>query len=909
MESPKKASVKHIEFHLHREKALTRDLDARCKAFQAQISQLEQDKAELRREKLSLAEDAKKISKLDERVHALLKEIEAKDGIINQMRTAVAEAKSETDTIRYNANTSIASWKVAEEQWISEQSTLNDCINEQKTQIETLQNILNKKHDKLEEIVGNLKKEAERVERINLIRDRLEKELQGLNERLESLQNRNLELGQSIYKLNLDRDQMRETLDYKDTEVKTLEACIAKHLSTEEKLEQMINSLNDRINSARMINLEGKSEKEKLLCDIVDARKENQRLIMQIETLKRDLELSSQTQTMLQKSLDDFRKKYQTEREDLKERQLEVRKHELTISQLTLDLKKSENQCAEWSFRCTSMEKELQQLKEGTRKLKDSAVILQEENKDLKERIEEMKAKLNQNDEEVVLKCTQLEDHIEGLTSDLESMEKQVKDRQEIINDLTNQIGLINEKNTMYHNKILEESGTSEGLQNEIVRQFNEAQLSAREVFTLRCMSEKQEQVMAHLNNIISIFDTERVSLFSLLVLSQSESLSRQKKMDDLASTIASREAICGELQARAEAQSMEVQTLQTKLVEQDNRCTAHTQEMENLRTQLTTTCSLTEEKQQANEKLISGMLRLENEKQEQAERWALKLDQQKRFISTILSQEKTAISIFDEKLSSFHLCAMEKIECFEQVIGVFLEDTHSHLREEVKAKRNALLRGKEMSAFIEEIKASSNSNLIAAMEKQNMLQQKIDTLVKQLQAAKTETKQTEIHLNALLLRFENEQKAAGVFKKESQKALKDEKTRLEEMEKRNRKLRDGLEYEIKRKCEYKVALEEVKRLREEGERYRMKEKETATEAIKSANEETRYWVENFDKFKTIVETSRRTGTRIPSVDPDTCNRLESARSRLSEALQPQRINQSMHNDLKLKRQRVDFCE
>ncbi|CCW64424.1 unnamed protein product [Phytomonas sp. EM1] len=909
MESPKKASVKHIEFQLQREKALTRDLDARCKAFQAQIAQLEQDKAELRREKLSFAEDAKKLPKLDERAHALIKDIEGRDAIINQLRASLAEAKIEIDAIRHNANTSIASWKVAEAQWISEQSALNDYINEQEAKIANLQSVLNQKQAKLEEAVGNLKQEYERAEKINKIREQLDKELLGINERLECLQNRNFELDQNIYQLNLERDQMKESLDYKDTEIKTLEARIAKHLSTEEKLEQMINSLNDRINSARMINLEGKSENEKLLCDIADARKENQRLVMQMDALKRDLELGSQSQAMLQRTLDDLREKYQAEREDLKERNLEVRKHELTISQLTVEIKKSENQCAEWSFRSLSMETELRKLKEEARRLKDSAESYLEENIDLKEHIQALKVKLDRKDEEVVLTCSQLEDRIESLTSDLKNMEKQVMERQEIINDLTNELGRTNEKNAVYHNKILEESEAVTRLRNDFVSQFNEVQSRARDVFLLKCMCEKQEQAMIFLSDIINILCTERSSLLSLQLFYQCELRSRQKEINELVKTIASCEDIHSELQVRVVAQSTELQALQEKLVEQNDLCLEYAEEMTKLKAQATTTHSLADQKQKIIEKLNAEIFRLEKEKQAHGDRWALELDQEKHLIAALLYHEKKNIAVFDEKLCSFDECIMVKVECYEQAIIASLENAQRNLREEGEAKQKALLRCKEMAALIEEIKGSNNKDLIAATEKQNTLHHRIETLENQLQVAKNETKHTEFHLNALLLRFESEQKAASAFKKESHKALKSERVQLEKVEKENQKLRDALEYEIKRKCEYKEALEELKRLREEGEGYRRKEKDIATEAIKAANEEARYWVECFDKLKTMVETSRQTGTRIPSVDPDTCSRLESVKSRISEALQPQNVNQSIPQDVKYKRQRIDFCE
>lgn len=909
MDSPKKASVKHLEFQLQREKALTKELEAKCKDFHAQIARLEQEKAELRREKMQLTEETKKSSRYEDRIHFLQKEIETKDSIISQERTKAADARAEAEEIRYNANASIESWKRAEEQWIQEQSTLTDTVSQQREELTKLLNKLQTAESELADATLNLRKERDRVAKTEGARDKLEGELRLMHEKAEKLQNQLFDLEQKIYELDMAGEKQKEALCLKDTEIKTLEAEVAKHIATEEQLEQTVSSLNDRINAAKMVNLEGKGENEKLLCDLSQARKESQRLAMQTESLKREYDFSVQTQATLQKSLDELRDKLRAQQEEVKEKSVEIRKHELTISQQALHVKTLENTCGESAFRCAALEANVVQLKDQLRATQQSHEEALEEGDAVRGELNAIKTLLERKEEELVVQKAQQEEREDVFQNELRNWEKEVSQRQEVIQQLTDQLGNTNEKNAMYHGKILEESEATAKLEQEVahlhedIRRHNQSQL------LLEAICDKKDHQLCHLaehdNTLLALLGELRQSLHDATAVKTKQErdlLSQRGQIENLTRESQRLAADLSLAHSNAADMQEKLRSLEDAVAEKEARRVSSVQKGTNF--------------QEENLLLGAKLASLEEQLRLCAESQTNDRVHFAGQLHSALTESDRLTSMFLERLSMadqwWEMRARQTLEWANASQNLCDEYIRALLAEKETLEGQV----KELTAFADEVKLSISRKDVALAEKQEVQVAKIHSLEVQLQSVLKEKEQISFQLNALLCRFEQEQRNADQELKKTLDRVKEEERKCEATEKQCGKLRSAVEYEVKRKCEYKAAVEDLKRLREEAERNRLREKELAMEAIAKANDEARYWLTCFEKLKVLIETSRREGTRVPSIDRETLRRLDCAREQMSTTTDvPLKEhctnlvanNTETSNIPKVKRSRVEF--
>ncbi|GET85734.1 hypothetical protein, conserved [Leishmania tarentolae] len=910
-----KASVKHLEFQLQREKALTKDLDARCKLLSAQIAQLEQDKAELRREKLFLVDEAKKTSKLDDRIHLLQREVENRDAVIAAERAAAQASRTEVEEIRRNANASIALWTAAEEQWTVEQTTLNEAAAQYRLEIEGLRRELQAQGDARAELTKQLHAEKEHSSRLTQAREAMEVELKSLHSQVEKLQNKVCDLEQTVYKLDLAGDKQREAINLKDTEIKTLEATVARHIESEERLEQTISSLNDRINAAKMLNLESKCENERLQCDIVDAKKEMERLHLQAESLKRDSNFLSLSHGSLQKALEDLKEKHRQLQEDLRDKNVEIRRNELTISQLNMELKKSENQGGEWSFQYSTLESELQQTKEALKKSSVSVERLLRENDELAERLKEQKQLFEAKEEEMVVLQSQCDDRVETFSRDIRDLEKEITAHQTVINELSDQLNSASERNAALQSRILEESEASGKMRQRLNEDLELLKSNEHQIFFLQCVVDKEKMFSAfstHWNETTKLFCAnllgycEKLQDQASVLLEHREELSREScwKTSQLA-----------ELQVQNEEQKEQIEVLKRERNMQSDRYSALSQEKLAAENDASELRIALEASRNQNVSLTSAVAGLH----EQIGAKDVELVEK----NAVLAEFDSRICAFAHAASALEMTVLDySVTQMEEVkelwknrldtVVLHFSTLVSHLMEEKmllqSSKEQAEASCRELSAFVKEAKISMNKNDLAAAERQEALTSRVALLEGQVALARREKDQSATQLATLLRRFEEDKNAFESFKREVECTMQQERERREAAQEESVKLRCCIDTEVKRKCEYKQALENLKKLRSESEELRRTEKANALEAIRKANRECNYWVMCFDHLKDRVEKSHRTGDCLPSIDADTIHRLEVAKTKISP-MQAREVNNALSQLPKLKRVREETSD
>lgn len=905
-----KASIKHLDFHLQREKARSKDLEVECKGLHAQIAQLEQDKAGLRREKLVLSEEVKKVSKLEDRIHSLQKDIESRDSIIASERAAAEQARAETDEVRTNANASIAQWVEAESQWTAEQAALNDAAVAFRSKIDELESTLRSLKAEALETVRLLDAERDRAKKLSEVRDALDSEVRNFHTHTEKLQNKICDLEQTIYKLDLAGDKQREAIDLKDTEIRTLETALENERKTVERMEQTVTSLNDRINAVKMVSLGEKSENEKLQCDVSDARKEIARLNLHVESLKRDVNFAAQSQASLQKALDEMKDKCRQQQEDLKEKSVEIRRHELTISQLNVELKKSENQGGEWSFQNSTLEAELSRLKDALKAATMATEELLSEKEELSLKIRQLQSTLDAKEEEMVMLRSQCDEKLEILAHDARSLEKEVAARQRVINDLTEQLNSTSEKNVVYHSKILEESEAIGKVRQELAQVVSCSQSKERDLLFSMCAAEKSDLFATWLSEWNAFSQIPLCEWIFECRQSQSEAAELRQQLESSTQSFdAAQRAISDQKTAVLELEG-QIDCLQQQLKDRAaviSALTISAAASENCAAGLKAELAASTQRIESLSDTISAL----NEQIILKEAEVEEVDALRAKTHSCALADLTAASAMQRR--ALEMCreeadAVSELWRSRAAIVFDLFSVHCAHADEEKAqlqlsKEMAEAACRELTAFAKEAKVTMNKGDKALSEKLEGLHSRIALLEGQAALSQREKEQTGSQLSALLHRFEEEQKSHGVFRKEAQCALEAERARFAVVERDLSKLRSAVHYEVSRKCEYKVALEGAKRLLSESEEMRAADSARALEAINKANKESNYWVLCFDRLKGMVEQSRKHGRRLPSIDADTIHRLEEAKLSIGP-IQSQDVNSPAAASPKLKRLR-----
>ncbi|EKF27834.1 hypothetical protein MOQ_008432 [Trypanosoma cruzi marinkellei] len=913
-----KASHKHIEFQLQREKAFTRELQDKIKSQQAHIAKLDQDKAELRRELITLTDDEKKKTKLEEKCHALQKELAEKQAALIAEQKRVTSAECEKEQIRRDAHASIAKWCEAEKQWIAENEALQKELDDSKETFVRLKCESEALANNRDDVLKQLQREKERSARLESTAAVTEKKIASLHSRIESLQNDIYTRDETVFKLDEAGNKWQEICHSKDDEIRSLEVQNKKLSDTIEQLQTTISTLNQRIEAIKLLGIEEKGRTEKILCDLREFEQENKLLQIELEAVRRDLEHASQNASKQQEMITDLRAKLTASAEQLKEKNSEIRKQELNISQLTADFKQAERERTDNRYLASSLQNELQSLRSALEEAQSLIKCLQEEKALVEVELQRVKLSHEAKDEAVVLMKSELEDKIEGLLLDIKNLESEVIARQEMINNITKQLGDANTKNEKLHGKVLQGSDLLKQLRNKLEELQKEMNKNRFEHFFYEealVRYKVEEQYFGGMQDIILLLSGENGALLTryfneicrldnVTRVLDSEMVAAKQKSDKMKVNL--EEELRGLRESEIkhtyaiETRNAEIAELKEKLGKYEESLIMLSSEVELQRKQR-------EEFQNMNKLLSDKIVDAENLLREMS----TASEKQIYFSHSVTRQlDDTAgfLMFFSEYYVNWILQKVDIVVMeFDKARATEKErvlDLLNHLK---KAQEESEERYKHLQMQLNDAEFRLGEREKASAAKLESLLSEIRLIEKQRDVAEKMKKDVLRKLDSV-----NNQRLAEINKKDEQihellVNLDAEKQNIQIVETKFQKLQKKLEYEVERKKEYKRALEEVKARREEAERYRATEKDWAMKAIHRANEEVNYWVRSFEKLKSMLdEITRRSGTRVSAIDQAMINSFEDAKKRLVLRDQVVNIVSSEEEIHKGKRSRIE---
>ncbi|ORC91154.1 BRCT domain-containing protein [Trypanosoma theileri] len=889
-----KASQKHIEFQLQREKTYTRELEEKIKTQLAHIAKLEQDKAELRREMITLVEEEKKKTKLEERCHMLQKELAEKQTALIGEQKRVTSIECEKEQIRRDAHTSIAKWCEAEKQWIAENDALQKDLEESRDAFAKLKCDYEALTTERDDVLKQLHREKEHCSRLESVSETTEKKIAALHSRIESLQNDIYTRDETLFKLDEAGTKWQEICHSKDEEIKALEVQVAKQSDTIENLQNTISTLNQRIEATKMINMEEKCRVDKVSCDLRECEKENKLLQLELDTLRRDLDYASQNATKHQELVTDLRAKLLSSTEQMKEKNTEVRKQELIISQLTADLKKMERDRTDGSYLVNSLQTQLQSLQDALSEAQSNVKTLVAEKLIFESELQQVKTSFEVRDEAVVLMKSELEDKIESLRADVRNLESEVSERQNVINSITKQLGEANVRNEELYGKVLKHSdlsvqlrGECDNLQNERNKLCQDLLILEENVCRYTLCDEYSEMIcdtlMIHaveVTSVLKVYFGEISRLENNLKELASEKLAGENKFTLVEAALREELQLLKEREAE---KANEIATGEMNIVTLEEKVKMHEETIFALKKEVNLHQGRCDELQNI-EKLLSEKVVDAENLIRQMSTAAEKDVYLSQYTTKWLHNTIESVTLFCDGFCTY---LSEKTDF---ILGEF---NNLHVIETMKILE-AYNFSKTSQKDTEEkctrllCKVSDLELRLAKAEKSFANQSegfliKIRSTVRERELAE---KARDDALHKLKCMSEDHLihcNADGERIKELLSLLHTEKQNRQLMEEKVQKLRKNLDYELGRKKEYKEALEEVKAKREEAERYRATEKDWAMRAIERANEEVNYWVRSFDKLKYMLdELSKRSGARVSAMDQATIKTFEEAKSRLT---------------------------
>ncbi|EAN86920.1 hypothetical protein, conserved [Trypanosoma cruzi] len=913
-----KGSQKHIEFQLQREKAYTRELQDKIKSQQAHIAKLDQDKAELRRELITLTDDEKKKTKLEEKCHALQKELAEKQAALIVEQKRVTSAECEKEQIRRDAHASIAKWCEAEKQWIAENEALQKELDDAKETLVKLKGESEALANSRDDILKQLQREKERSARLESTAAVTEKKIASLHSRIESLQNDIYTRDETVFKLDEAGNKWQEICHSKDDEIRSLEVQNKKLSDNIEQLQTTISTLNQRIEAIKLLGMEEKGRTEKILCDLREFEQENKLLQMELEAVRRDLEHASQNASKQQEMITDLRAKLAASAEQLKEKNSEIRKQELTISQLTADFKQAERERTDNSYLASSLQNELQSLRNAFEEAQSLVKSLQEEKALIEVELQRAKLSHEAKDEAVVIMKSELEDRIEGLFLDIKNLESEVIARQEMINNITKQLGDANTKNEKLHGKVLQGSDLLTQLRNKLEELQKEINKNRFENFfheEAMARSKVQEQYFGGMQDIILLLSGENGALLTryfneicrldnVTRVLDAEKVAAGQKSDKMKVNL---EEELQRLKEREIKQTHAIETRNVEIAALQEKVGKHEESLILLRSEVEAQRKRCEEFKNMNTLLSDKIVDAENLLQEMSTA-SEKQIYFSHYFTRQLDDTAGLLMFFSEHYVNWifkkvNIVVMEFDKAYAKENERVL-DALNHLRkvqEETKERYTNL----QMKLNDAEFRLGEREK--ASVEKFENFLSEIRLIEKQRDVAEKMKKDILRKLDSV-----NDQHLAEINKKDEQihellVNLDAEKHKIQTVETKFQKLQKKFDYEVERKKEYKRALEEVKAKREEAERYRATEKDWAMKAIHRANEEVNYWVRSFEKLKSMLdEISRRSGTQVSAVDQAMINSFEEAKKRIVLRDQVVNIVSSEEEIHKGKRSRIE---
>ncbi|RNF10507.1 BRCT domain-containing protein [Trypanosoma rangeli] len=910
-----KASQKHIEFQLQREKAYTRELEERLKTQQAQIAKLDQDKAELRRELVTLTDDDKKKTKLEERCHALQKELAEKQAALVAEQKRITSTECEKEQIRRDAHASIAKWCEAEKQWIAENEALQKELDIFKEQLLRLQHEFEELVSSRADVLKQLQCEREHSSRLESAAAATEKKIASLHSRIESLQNDIYTRDETVFKLDEAGNKWQEICHSKDDEIRSLELQNAKQSDTIERLQTTISTLNQRIEAIKLLGIEEKGHTEKISCDLHECKKENKLLQLELETVRRDLEHASQNASKQQEMILDLRTKLASSTDQLKEKNTEIRKQELTISQLTADIKREERERSDNGYLVTSLENQLQTLRNGFEEAQSVIKSLHEEKALIEVELHQTKVSHEAKDEAVVLMKSELEDKIEGFLVDIKNLESEVTARQQMINSITRQLGDANLKNEELHERVLQDSDliaqfrtAIEELQkenkNNCFEQLFQEEAIIRSKLCEQYLGDMCDTIFHHTGGIETLLRqcfNEISRLDSVTRELDTEKIAAMHKLDAMELSL---EEEIQKQREREAKQTHEIETRNVELVALQNQIREYEESLTLLKSGVEEQRNRCNEFQRNNKLLSDKLVATENILQE------MSISTEKHVYFSECAT-RWLQDVMGSLMFSFEHYAKWMLEKAD-IVGVEFYRVHVKEKKRVlealdyskKIQRETEERCTHLHLQLRNAEFSLGDQEKATIKKNENLLSEIRLIEKQRDAAdkmKEEVMQKLDSVSNQLLAEKNtkDERIRGILVE-----LDIEKHNTQLIENKLQKLQKNFDYELGRKMEYKKALQEVKARREEAERYRATEKDWAMKAISCANEEVNYWVKSFEKLKSMLdELSSRSGARVSAVDQATINSFEEAKNRL--VLRDQDVNVASSEEVRCRGKRA----
>eukprot|EP00796_Vickermania_ingenoplastis_P008827 gene8827-6210_t len=869
------ASYKHLEFQLQRERSAVVNLTEKCKQYQIQLSQVEQEKAELRREKVSLAEENKRVARLEEHVAGLKRELEQRDKQLQAERQKAADAKAETEEIRTRAHTSIDQWTVAEAAWTEQEQKLQATVAQQREEINRLHAQLSAAHTERDEFHNLLRSAKEQTSQQAKQIAGFETELRQQYEQLE--QHRSKVFAYETDSVNLHRaaEKLQEALQAKEEALQSRVAAHERCLLENEQLSQTVHTYVDRLNKEKAMQTDLKRQKELLACDIGVAKKEKERIEMQLHSERKERELAQQRLEQVEQLMEEMRDKCIKLQEEVRSKAAEVRDKELEVSQLEIRLQKYEAATTLAQTEQLRREKERDQHRRQVEELQTAQQELVETIRQLEGEVKHTRAALNKRDEEVVLVRVELEEVQAGHQAQLQKLMREVEARQVVIQNLHRELQELNRQQHQLHQNLTEEAKGAERASQERQALLDQLRHAQHEALLSQATLEKTQLCMEAVEtDVVPGCMTLLVGPLVRDVARQGAELEREQ------------ERLLQRLAALEEQQADTTQLLRQEESKNQRIC----MENEQLRLQVEEEKS-TARQASADAAWLQERLAEAQARQDAVEATCRGLQEEKAALAQ--SQAELAQRLQDQHRAQQVLRTARQLEltlsCMYQSTITSLEqklqytwDTATSLLErsyrELRGTRGQLAEAKQSNTNLEQLLRESNELFerkhLTTDEAQKALNGQVQLLERRLAQVSREKGQHEAQLHATLERWNLDKAAWTDREHELEAAARSEAAARVAVEASLRKVREGLEYELRRKVEYKEALAELKRLRSETDAAREKERGLATTAMEKANEEIAYWRKAFmklrDKYKHSVKQHRlqqaiRTG---PSLEP-----------------------------------------
>ncbi|EAN81437.1 hypothetical protein, conserved, partial [Trypanosoma cruzi] len=500
----------------------------------------------------------------------------------------------------------------------------------------------------------------------------------------------------------------------------------------------------------------------------------------------------------------------------------------------------------------------------------------------------------------------------------IKNLESEVFARQEMINNITKQLGDANTKNEKLHGKVLQGSDLLTQLRNKLEELQKEINKNRFENFfheEAMARSKVQEQYFGGMQDIILLLSGENGALLTryfneicrldnVTRVLDAEKVAARQKSDKMKVNL--EEELQG-LREREIKQTHAIETRNVEIAALQEKVGKHEESLILLRSEVEAQRKRCEEFKNMNKLLSDKIFDAENLLQEMStasekqiyfshsvtrqldDTAGLLMFFSEHYVNWIFKKVDIVVMEFDKA------CAKEN----ERVL-----DALNHLR---KVQEETKERYTNLHMKLNDAEFRLGEREKASVEKFENFLSEIRLIEKQRDVAEKMKKDLLRKLDSV-----NDQRLAEINKKDEQihellLNLDAEKHKIQTVETKFQKLQKKFDHEVERKKEYKRALEEVKAKREEAERYRATEKDWAMKAIHRANEEVNYWVRSFEKLKSMLdEISRRSGTQVSAVDQAMINSFEEAKKRIVLRDQVVNIVSSEEEIHKGKRSRIE---